>query len=179
MRAGDEFGIMLAPNGKVQQIFDNPAIGVSVRSLFCLATANPNDSFHIGQIADVTGNGSTFVIEDMRVDGWREKDYNDIVFPVRGATGKAVHLDQVIHSAKDWRGTDMGQALIAYAEPYITPEPPEDLPVELADLISELEYLAENPAPSDDIIESVTEASPAVEEVVAEESLPVDDLEDA
>jgi hypothetical protein len=174
MSPGDEFCIMLVPNGRVQQVFDNPGAGGSLRLLFSLGTANPNDTFHVGQIADVTGSGSTFVIEDMRVDGWTDKDYNDILFQVRGATGKAVHLDQVINPAKDWRGTDMGEALIAYAEPDVTPEPAKDLQVELADLISELEELAENPAPSDDIIEPVTEISPAVEEVVAEESLPVD-----
>ncbi|MCU0515270.1 MAG: DUF4114 domain-containing protein, partial [Oscillatoria sp. Prado101] len=181
MRAGDEFAIMLVPNGKIQQVFDNPAIGGSLRPLFSLGTANPNDAYHVGQIADVTGSGSTFVMEDMRVDGWTDKDYNDIVFQVRGATGKAAHLDEVINPAKDWRSTDMGQALIAYAEPYVTPEPAEDLQLELADLISELEELAENPQPADDIIDPVAEISPAVKDVGAEpaDSFLADDLEDA
>jgi hypothetical protein len=176
MRPGDKFGIMLVPNGRVQQVFDNPGVGGSLRPLFSLGTANPNDTFHVGQIADVTGSGSTFAIEDMRVDGWTDRDYNDIIFQVRGATGKAAHLDGAINSAKDWRGTDMGQALIAYAEPYVTPEPAEDLQVDLVDLISELEELAENPQPSDAIIEPVTEATPALEAVVAQtaESLPAD-----
>ena len=133
MTAGDEFGVMLVPNAKVQQLFDNPNAGGSLRPLFSLVTANPNEHLHIGQIADVTGEGNTFVMEDLRVDGsYSDKDYNDIIFQVRGATGKAVHLDEVIAPGKDWRTSDMGQALIAYAEPYVTPDVTED--VDLGDI---------------------------------------------
>jgi hypothetical protein len=65
-------------------------------------------------------------MEDLRVDTGSDHDYNDIVFQVRGATGKAALLDEVIAPGKDWRDTDMGQALIAYAEPYITPDATDD-----------------------------------------------------
>ena len=44
MRAGDQFGIMLAPNSKIEQIFENPNIGGAKAPLFSLSTANPNDS---------------------------------------------------------------------------------------------------------------------------------------
>jgi len=124
MRPGDQFGVMLVPNGTVQQVFDNPAVDGATRPLFSLATANPNDAFHVGQIADVTGEGNTFVMEDLRVDGWIDKDYNDIIFQVRGATARAVQLDEVIKPAYDWRGSDLGQALIAYAKPYVTSAEP-------------------------------------------------------
>jgi surface antigen/subtilisin family serine protease len=130
MRPGDQFGVMLVPNGTVQQVFDNPAVDGAIRPLFSLATANPNDAFHVGQIADVTGEGNTFVMEDLRVDGWIDKDYNDIIFQVRGATARAVQLDEVIKPAYDWRGSDLGQALIAYAKPYVTlPEPIQSDPI--------------------------------------------------
>jgi len=122
MKAGTEFGVMLVPNGTVEQVYDNPDIGGSVRPLFSMATSNPDDAFHVGQIADVTGDGNTFVMEDLRVDGWTDKDYNDVVFQVRGATGDAVHVDEVIDSRLDWRETDFGEALVAYAEPYLDPE---------------------------------------------------------
>ncbi|MCL1474993.1 DUF4114 domain-containing protein, partial [Argonema antarcticum] len=126
MSAGDEFGVMLVPNGKVQQVFDNPKVNGSLRPLFSMVAANPNEHSHIGQIADVTGDGNTFVMEDLRVDTGSDRDYNDIIFQVRGATGKAIHLDEVIDPAKDWRTSNMGQALIAYAEPYVTPDPTYD-----------------------------------------------------
>ncbi len=122
MRPGDRFAVMLVPNGSVQQLLNNPNAGGALRPLFSLVTANPNEHFHIGQIADVTGEGNIFVMEDLRVDTKSDRDYNDIIFQVRGAAGKAIHLDEVIATGKDWRTSDMGQALIAYAEPYVTPD---------------------------------------------------------
>ncbi|MEQ8539146.1 MAG: S8 family serine peptidase [Coleofasciculus sp. D1-CHI-01] len=115
MRPGDKFGFMLVPNGQVQQVFDNPEIEGAVRPLFSLATANPDDGFHVGQIADVTGDGNTFVMEDLRVDSWTDRDYNDVIFQVRGATGEAVDLDDVIEG-EDWRESQLGLDLISYAE---------------------------------------------------------------
>ncbi|MEB3826149.1 DUF4114 domain-containing protein, partial [Phormidium sp. CCY1219] len=67
MRPGDEFFIMLVPNGKVQQVLDNPTAEGAIRPLFSLATSNPNDAYHVGQISDVTGDGNTFAMEDLRV----------------------------------------------------------------------------------------------------------------
>ncbi|MGL5060679.1 MAG: DUF4114 domain-containing protein, partial [Microcoleus sp.] len=122
MTPGDEFGMMLVPNGTVQEVLNNPAIGGDKRPLFSMVTANPAEGFHVGQIADVTGSGKIFTMEDMRVDSGSDRDYNDFVFQVRGATGKAVFLDEVINVEKDWRKTDMGQALIAYEKPYTAPK---------------------------------------------------------
>ncbi|MCL1466091.1 DUF4114 domain-containing protein, partial [Argonema galeatum] len=115
MGSGDEFGVMLVPNGTVQQVFNNPHAGGALRPLFSLATANPNQGFHVGQIADVTGDGHTFALEDLRVDGNTDRDYNDMIFHVGGATGKAVNLDEVIAAGKDWRSSELGKELIAYA----------------------------------------------------------------
>ncbi|TAG95294.1 MAG: DUF4114 domain-containing protein [Oscillatoriales cyanobacterium] len=122
MTPGDEFGVMLVPNGTVREVLNNPAIGGNKRPLFSMATANPNQAFQVGQIADVTGDGSTFAMEDMRVDLGSDRDYNDFVFQVRGAKGNAVRLNDVINPDKDWRKTDMGQVLIAYAKPYVEPK---------------------------------------------------------
>ncbi len=119
MTPGEEFGVMLVPNGTVEEVLNNPAIGGSKRPLFSMATANPNQAFQVGQIADVTGDGNTFAMEDMRVDLGSDRDYNDFVFQVRGAKGNAVHLNDVINPDKDWRKTEMGKALIAYAKPYV------------------------------------------------------------
>jgi ElaB/YqjD/DUF883 family membrane-anchored ribosome-binding protein len=88
--------------------------------------ANPNGSFMTGQIADVTGVGNTFVMEDLRVDKpGTDSDYNDIIFQVRGATGSAVSIDSVINPKKEWRSTDLGKALTEYANAYVTPENPK------------------------------------------------------
>jgi len=116
MRPGDEFGIMLVPNGSVQQVFDNPRLEGNLRPLFSMATANPEDAFHVGQIADVTGDGDTFVLEDWRVDEGSDLDYNDIVFQIKGATGEAVDLDDVIDPSQDWRDLDFGQDILDFAK---------------------------------------------------------------
>ncbi|MEQ9620378.1 DUF4114 domain-containing protein [Coleofasciculus chthonoplastes] len=113
MRPGDEFGFMLVPNNTVQRVFDNPDVGGAARPLFSMATANPDDGFHVGQIADVTGDGSTFVMEDLRVDTQSDGDYNDVIFRVNGATGQAALLDNLIDPADDWRSTELGQKIAA------------------------------------------------------------------
>ena len=123
MNPGDEFGFMLVPKGTVEEVFDNPAIGGAKRPLFSMATANPDDAFHVGQLADVTGDGNTFVIEDLRVDGKSDGDYNDLIFQVKGATGtgEEVLIDDVIADGKDWRDTEVGQELIDYTIESIKP----------------------------------------------------------
>ncbi|MBP0030912.1 S8 family serine peptidase [Roseofilum sp. Guam] len=153
MRPGDTFGIMLVPNKTVQQVFDNPSIGGSGRPLFSLSTANPDGGFHVGQIADVTGDGNTFVMEDIRVDGSSDYDYNDIIFRIKGATGDAIDLDDVIDAENDWRETELGQEILDYVWDTLEPEDvvatiTDDLDTELVpeleDILSELkEELAE------------------------------------
>ncbi|SKB14229.1 putative Lysozyme [Planktothrix sp. PCC 11201] len=184
MQAGDQFAIMLVPNGKVAQVFQNPDAEGSLRPLFSLATANPEDGFNVGQIADVTGDGNTFVMEDVRVDGNTDKDYNDIVFQVRGATGKAVHLDEVINPAKDWRTSDLGEGLIAYAKPYITPEDPlPEIEDDLASLLDELDGLLADdfdfePETEPEVV--VAETNPELEtepEVIVAETIPESEAE--
>lgn len=127
MRAGDRVGFMLVPNGRVEDVLNSPMEG-AIRPLFSMASIdagedlNPGQTFYMEQIVDVTGEGNTFAFEDLRVDTGSDRDYNDMVFQVRGARGEAVHLDQVIDPSRDWRTTDTGQALISYTEPYITPD---------------------------------------------------------
>ncbi|MEQ8969238.1 MAG: S8 family serine peptidase, partial [Coleofasciculus sp. C1-SOL-03] len=146
----------------------NPDVGGAARPLFSMATANPDDGFHVGQIADVTGDGSTFVMEDLRVDTQSDGDYNDVIFQVRGATGEAALMDEVIDSGKDWSETDLGHALIDYYEPYITPDTPDDGALLTDELVGE--------SPTDDIPvdESEIVTEPTTEEstdVVIDESV--------
>ncbi|MDB9315094.1 DUF4114 domain-containing protein [Spirulina sp. CS-785/01] len=132
MRPGDSFGVMLVPNGTVQEVLNDPDIGGSKAPLFSLGTANPDDTLHFGQIADVTGDGNTFVMEDVQFGHkWYDEDYNDLIFQVRGAEGEAPSMDElieqgVIDAEDDWREGDLGQALVEYAKPYIEPEPMDD-----------------------------------------------------
>ncbi len=106
---------MLVPNGTVEEVADNPNLGGAKRPLFSLATANPDDAFHVGQIADVNGDGNVFVFEDIRADGRTDLDYNDLMIQVRGATGDAISLDEVLDASQDWRDSDLGQEILTYA----------------------------------------------------------------
>ncbi|MEB3825915.1 hypothetical protein LKK83_00360, partial [Phormidium sp. CCY1219] len=72
-----------------------------------------------------------------------DKDYNDIIFQVRGAKGTAPLMDSVVAEGKDWRTTDMGQALVEYAKAYITPDEP-NFDEALGDLVSDLESVLED-----------------------------------
>ncbi|WP_293313893.1 putative Ig domain-containing protein [Microcoleus sp. PH2017_08_TRC_O_A] len=98
MTPGDKFFFMLVPNGRVQQVYDNPAIGGDKQPLFSIATDNPSDGFSIGQIADITGEGKLFVMEDMGLIQGSDRDYDDITFRVTGATSKIIPLNQLVDS---------------------------------------------------------------------------------
>ncbi|NEO44346.1 MAG: S8 family serine peptidase [Moorea sp. SIO4A3] len=111
MNSGDEFGILFVPKGKVQQVFEDPSLDGSKRPLFSMTTANPDDIFKEGLIADLTGDGHTFVMEDP----WGpDHDYNDFIFQMQGAIGNAVAIDEVIDPEKDWRNSELAQELIPF-----------------------------------------------------------------
>ncbi|AFY83838.1 DUF4114 domain-containing protein [Oscillatoria acuminata] len=159
MRPGDEFFLMLVPNGTLQQVLDNPNAGGAVRPLFSLATANPEDGYHFGQIADIIGDGSAFAWEDIRIDGGSDRDYNDIVLQFRGATGKAALMDDVVAAGKDWRGTELGQELINYVNSQQPEEPIAETPEE---------PVAETPEEPQEPQEPVAETPEEPQEPVAE-----------
>ncbi|MCG9886032.1 MAG: S8 family serine peptidase [Cyanobacteria bacterium] len=142
MEAGDTFGVVMIPNSTFAYVFDNPGAEGAARPLFSMVTANPNESFQMGQIADVTGDGSVFAFEDKRLDRGSDRDYNDFIFQVRGATGEAVLMDEVIARGKDWRGTAAGQLLLSYAQQSLesptsgTPSPGEQHQPDMSDAVS-------------------------------------------
>jgi hypothetical protein len=83
--------------------------------------ANPGDDAQLGQIVDVTGDGNTFVFEDLRVDGKSDLDYNDVIFRVKGATGYTALLDDVLGDVPDWRYTELGQRVLAVDSEFDNP----------------------------------------------------------
>ena len=129
MKPGEAFAVMLVPNGTVQDVFNDPGADGDKRPLLSLSSLNPDDAFLSGQVADVTGNGKAFAMEDQRVDEGSDKDYNDLVFNLTGATGKAVSIDKVIDPKKDWTKLDGGKKLIDYVKSKlpVVVTPPVDL----------------------------------------------------
>ncbi|MEG4202680.1 S8 family serine peptidase [Microcoleus sp. Pol7_A1] len=125
MTPGKAFAVMLVPNGTVEEVFNNFGITGPKRPLFSLSSSNPNGAFLYGQIADITGDGKAFAIEDQRADSNSDKDYdyNDVIFNVTGATGKAVWVKDVIAPAKNWTDTETGKKLIEYVNKSTLPTP--------------------------------------------------------
>ncbi len=111
MTPGDKFFFMLVPNGTVQQVYDNPGIGGDKKPLFSIATENPSDSFSVGQIADITGEGQLFVMEDMALSQESYRDYDDITFRVTGATSKIVALSELVGSFSESLPSELIQKL--------------------------------------------------------------------
>jgi hypothetical protein len=119
MTPGDTFAVMFVPSGTVQSSLQFSWLWdlfPENRPLFSIATANPNDTAHLLQIADITGTGNTFALEDMSAAN-SDRDYNDLIFKISGATGNAPLLDTVINPDKEWRNTPLGQQLLAEANP--------------------------------------------------------------
>lgn len=140
MTPGDRFGVILVPSGTIQEIFENPFLEGNQQPLFSMATSNPNDAFHFGQIADVTGDGKIFTLEDLQITH-SDRDYNDIVFRVTGAKGIAPGLDGIIAVDKDWRNDPVGLELRDYV----------NTPPEMSDLAIQPVYLVGQPIALSDV----------------------------
>ncbi len=115
MNAGELFGLILVPNGKIQEVADNPAIEGDKRPLFSLSAANPEGIAHLGQFVAGNNNGGIFALEDVRSDITTDKDYNDLIFQVRNATGKTAVLDSLMSSEATWQETELAQKLTDFA----------------------------------------------------------------
>lgn len=107
MRASDQFGLLQIPNGKVQELLNNPDFEADKQPLFSLAPNNPLFSSHFGQLKDING-GRIFAMEDLRQDGTSDNDFNDFVFYMSGASGSAPSLNTLININRDWRSADVG-----------------------------------------------------------------------
>ncbi|MGH1395758.1 MAG: DUF4114 domain-containing protein [Trichormus sp.] len=120
MNPGDKFALMFVPNTSVAEI--NQTKGINSMSqmwqygklpLFSIPQANPNVA--VGQIVDVDGNG-TFAFEDIPTgSSTSDRDYNDFIFQIKGATGIAQSIDTFSNSERNWRTTEVGKQLLEYS----------------------------------------------------------------
>ncbi len=119
MEAGDKFAFMLVPNTTVKDI--NSFKGISSASpmvqygkvpLFSIPEANP--SVGRGQMVSIDDNG-TFAFEDIPTGlSTSDRDYNDFVFQIKGATGISQSIDDLSNSERNWRTTEVGKQLLEY-----------------------------------------------------------------
>jgi hypothetical protein len=113
---GDKFGILLTQNTSVQSIFNTPSITTQSgkRALFSIKEANPGGIAQ-GQFVDVNGT-STYALEDLSLARDNaDRDYNDIIFQIKGARGTLASLDTFVNPSRDWRNYKVSQDLIDYS----------------------------------------------------------------
>ena len=110
MTPGTRFGVMLVADGTVQDTLLNPDLVGNNRPLFSLAAANPDEEIQFVKVLEIGEDskrqeiGETFGFEDIPINQKKsDSDFNDLVFQLEGATGKATLLDEVINPGRDWR----------------------------------------------------------------------------
>ncbi|OKH23518.1 hypothetical protein NIES593_09845 [Hydrococcus rivularis NIES-593] len=113
LNPNDSFGIMQVPNGTIAEVANNPKLDGAKRPLFSILDANPAYGFQIGKI-DMAAGSTIVSLEDQRLDGKSDRDYNDIILRFKGVEVSADPLDRVMASGKDWRATVMGEKLFDY-----------------------------------------------------------------
>ena len=116
MNPGDEFAVMLIQHTTVKDIANNPSqVGQwGKRAIFSVPEANPGSKSQ-GQMVDLNNSGA-FAMEDLAVDrDQSDRDYNDIVFQIKGANATAASIDRFSNPDRDWRNTDIGKELLEYA----------------------------------------------------------------
>ncbi|MDY6805765.1 MAG: DUF4114 domain-containing protein [Cyanobacteriota bacterium] len=115
LNPGEKFGVVLVPNGEIEELLNYPNLPGNKRPLFSLATDNPDDDFWSGQIAKFKEESGLLAIEDLSVNGTgSDRDYNDLVLNLSGATATVPSLDEVINPALSWPDNNLGNKLNQY-----------------------------------------------------------------
>ncbi|MDJ0572914.1 MAG: DUF4114 domain-containing protein, partial [Pleurocapsa sp. MO_192.B19] len=114
MNPGDTFGLVVIPDGTLEEGLTAPDWAIKKDPLFSMPTANANDRV---QFADVlTGAEGTIIgFEDIHLDLGANRDYNDIVFSIEGAQSIGFSdVENVIVNNRNWLDTEVGQDIISY-----------------------------------------------------------------
>lgn len=114
MAAGSTFAMMLITDTTVANIAQSTTISAD-KILFSFGSVDKTTGKVATQIADITGQGNTFGWEDVNTLKSGDRDFNDIVVQVTGATAKAPALQDVVYTNRNWLNTKVGQELSQYA----------------------------------------------------------------
>ena len=122
MRPGEKFAVMLVPNGKVADVRDNGlGLGDGSTPMFSIASLNLGRSNQLVQLVDVKSDelnpvdSNVFAFEDLYAQNASSRDFNDVIFQIRNADGKAPLLKQTLELPAAWESSAIGQKLIQYA----------------------------------------------------------------
>lgn len=93
LAAGSRFAFMLLPNGAWTDVVNGRSTDTP---LFSIAALNPGGKTQIAQAA-----GGVFAMEDVLLDE-SDRDFNDLIFRVAGASSEVPELNQVVAPRRAW-----------------------------------------------------------------------------
>ncbi|MBV6624575.1 MAG: DUF4114 domain-containing protein [Rivularia sp. (in: Bacteria)] len=114
MNPGDQFGVMLIPDGTVEEVLENPGIIGSKQPIFSMDAANPQTGSYLGRVKDFEESGSIWAMEDTLSDENANKEFNDFVFYVQGANGNAPSLNTLLNPDSQWLGEDAAKQILEW-----------------------------------------------------------------
>jgi len=129
MNPGDQFAVMMIQNNTVQAIANNvnliyqwgnapifsvPELNLGVNQSNPLLDQKAVESV-LGQYVKLDGTG-TIAMEDIQVNRANsDKDYNDVIFQIKGAFTELININDVINESRDWRKDPAATDLLRYA----------------------------------------------------------------
>ncbi|MGL5075291.1 MAG: DUF4114 domain-containing protein, partial [Waterburya sp.] len=114
MNPGDTFGLVLIPDGTLNEALTAPDWAIKKDPLFSMSAANHKDQI---QFADIFSNAEGTIVgfEDVRLDLGSNHDYDDVVLAIEGAQRISLaDIEDVMASNRDWLKTTAGQEVIHY-----------------------------------------------------------------
>ena len=114
MNAGDRFGFMLTQHTSIKELADHPERynQWGKLPLFSIPEANPDYTGNTPQQFAALDVNGTFGFEAVRVDkGGSDRDYNEVVFQVIGATGDAPYYGDVRNPGRNFRMSTIGEQI--------------------------------------------------------------------
>lgn len=112
--AGDTFGMMLVPRGSIWATYNNPNGKDTYRPLFSMPEANPTEKQGNNYMLDLKGDGRTMGWEDMRFDKKSDRDHNDVIVRLNGASAVAPLFSLWVNPEKDLRNESLWAELMKY-----------------------------------------------------------------
>ena len=165
LAAGTRFALMLVPNGTMEEVLSGQQ-----SALFSLSEFNPGGQTQIGQAAE-----GVFAFEDILLDR-SDRDFNDIIFRVTGATSNITNFADLIDLNVGWISSSVAEPFLK--EPTFSQDTPPADPI--APPTDELETPGELPPtePTEPPAEETPIDTPSVDNPPTEapsEEMPVED----
>ncbi len=114
MKPGAKFAFILTQQTSIQELADSPERYNQPNKLplFSIPEANPDTNGEDApqQFAALDAYG-TFGFEGTRVDRQSDRDYNEVVFQVIGATAEAPYYGEVRNPGKNFRMSEIGEQI--------------------------------------------------------------------